>query len=217
MAEANASGNTPAANEAGTPPAGTQTPSQSGNEETVVLKKSEHDELQKKAAQASEAQSRADSLEVENRKLNRPGARKVEAPTPFEASELSVIKSKVTATLLTNSDYRELIGKKPELARILAKDPTGILDTNEFADADDAISQVFDYLDEQVVASKSSAAPTTPANPPAETPPASAPANSNPANGQPTKTPEQMSQEEFDKLPPMARIQAKIAGKIGVK
>lgn len=213
MAEGTPSVDTPAVNPTGTPPAGGQTPPQISPEETVVLSKVEHDKLQKQVAQASEAQSRADRLEVENRKLTRPGARKVEAPTPFEANELSVIRSKVTATLLTNPDYRELIGKKPELARILAKDPTGLLEANEFVDAEDAISQVLDYLDEQVVASKSGAVPVTPA--PAVIPP-SAPVTANPS-GVPSKTPEQMTQEQLDKLPPMERIQAKIAGKISVK
>lgn len=214
MAEANASENALPSNNAGTPPAANGTPSQSGNEENVTLSKIEHDKLQKQAAQASEAQSRADIAE---RKLNRSGSRKVEEPTAFEPAEMNQIRSKVTATLLTNADYRELIGKKPELARILAKDPTSLLDSDTFADADDAISQVLDYLDEQVTSSKSSSAPTTPATPPAVIPPAAAPANPNPTNGTPTKTPEQMSQEAFDKLPPMARIQAKIAGKVGVK
>jgi len=214
MAEGTPSGNTPAANETPvTPTAGEQKPSQPNQEETVILSKKEHDELQKKVAQASEAQSRADKLEVENRKLTRPGARKVEAPTPFEANELTVIRSKITATLLTNPDYRELIGKKPELARILAKDPTGLLEANEFVDAEDAISQVLDYLDEQVVASKSGAVPVAPASV-TETP-SSAPATANPS-GIASKTPEQMAQEEYNKLPPMERIQAKIAGKIKV-
>lgn len=222
MAEAIASGNTPLSNNAGTPPAATETPSQSGNEEIVNLKKSEHDELQKKAAQSSTAMSEADRLKKENdilnRKLNRSGTRKVEEPSAFEPAELATVKSKVTSALLTNKDYRELLDKKPELAKILAKNPLMVLDADEFLDVDDAVNQVLDFLDTQASTSGSSPAqpaaelpketPTTPAAP-------AAPANSNPS-GTVTKTPEQLQQEAFNKLPAGERIAAKIAGRITV-
>lgn len=221
MSEAIASGNTPPSNNAGTPPAANGTPSQPGNEETVNLKKSEHDELQKKAAQSSTAMSEADRLKKENdvlnRKLNRSGPRKVEEPAAFEPAELATVKSKITSSLLTNPDYRDLLAKKPELARVLAKNPLAILDSDEFLDVDDAVNQVLDFLDTQVSA-PGSTTPAQPATvPPVETPPAPvAPSNPNPNNGTPTKTPQQLQEEAFNRLPPGQRIAAKIAGRITV-
>lgn len=213
MAEAIASGNAPAASNAGNPPAeGKQTSSQPAVEETVSLKKTEHDELQKKAAQASEAQSRADTLEKDMRDLRRGMKRRVVNSEIFTPEEILEVKTKITARLITSDKYRELVGKNPTLAKVLAKNPLDLLEANAFADADDAADQVFDYLDELAKVPEAPAAQPV-SSPPAPQPPA---VNPNP-EGQAVQTPEQKKEEDSSKLPPLKRIEQKIASKITVK
>lgn len=211
MAEADASGNAPATENAGTPPAGEQTPSQPAVEETATLKKTELSELQKKAAQASEAQSRADKLEKELRETKRGFKRKVVDSENFKPEEILEVKSKVAARLITSDKYRDLVSKKPELTRILGKNPLDLLEANEFIDAEDAADQVFDYLDTLA---------ETPVAPPPATPlkeePPTAPINPNPATAE-TKTPEQAKAEQDAKLPLMDRMVSKIAGRVQIK
>jgi hypothetical protein len=211
MAEGTPSGNAPAPDNAGTPPAGEQTPSPYAVEESISLKKTEHDTLQKQAAQASEAQHRADTLEKEIRDLKRGFKRKVVDTENFKPEEILEVKSKVTARLITSEKYRDLVAKRPELAKILAKNPLTLLEVDQFIDAEDAADQVFDYLDELSVNTEVPKAQPTPP----ETPPSS-PVIPNP-EGQAVKTLEQQQEAELQKLPVMDRMEQKLARRFVVK
>lgn len=159
MAEENP-GNTPAAEQKPAAPAGGgQTPSQSGQQpagqqgkedEKVTLSKKEHDELQRKAAQTSEAQQRADTLQ---NMLDRKGKRKIEDTSPnFETKDVLVAVTSLNAKILQKAEYQKLVAGNPLLAKILSSRPWELLDTDEFADPDDLVSQVLDKLDEMTLA-----------------------------------------------------------------
>lgn len=217
MAEANASGDTPpAANNAGNPPAGAGDTPPTNQEENVTLSKKDHDELQKKAAQTSEAQSRADTLAAENARLTRGGKRKVPVPTEFETKEVAEVKRRVTTEVLTNAEYQKLTQQNPVLAKVLLANPLQVLDTEEFVDVQDAVDQVLDYLDDLVAKGSGGTPPANPPETPPQTPPAPAAVNPPPGSS-PGKTPEEIENERLSKLSPMERISAKIAGKTQIK
>lgn len=211
MAGESTPGNTPAAENTGTPPVGEQTPSQIKQEENITLSKKEHDELQRKAAMTSEAQSRADILE---KQFGRKSKRKVEEPQTFETTEISEVKRRVTTEILTNADYQKLTQSNPELARLLTKNPLDLLDTNEFVDVDDAFNQVMDYLDNRVLGSGQPVEPPKKEEPVTSATPSS---GANPPGSASAIDVEAKAAEEDAKLSPMERIQRKIARRVNVK
>lgn len=218
MAGEQTPGNTPAATPPVSPTGGEQTPSQPSKEESVTLSKKEHDELQRKAAQTDTAMRDKDILENKLKKYERPG-RKVAETQAFESNEVSEVKRIITSKVLTTADYQKLTQGNPELARILTKNPLDLLDVNEFVDVDDAVNQVLDYLDDRVKASGSGSGQPSPATPPPPaTPPAPQPGGGANPSPEALATDEKAKQEkEFEKLPPMERIKAKIASRVNVK
>jgi hypothetical protein len=166
MAEENSSGNAPAADtkDQGTG-SGEQTPSQDGKEENVTLSKKAHDELQKKVAQLSEAQTRADTLQSKVDRFEKQGKRKVEdgTATTFTAEERLAAVTAVNAKILQNANYQKLIAGNKMLAKIIASRPWELLDTDDFADPADLVDQVSEVLDDLVLSGSSATGSTPPA------------------------------------------------------
>lgn len=213
MADGTPSGNTPTEqNNAGTPPVAPQTPSQPSNEEIVVLTKTDYNELARKASITETAQRDAANA---SRKLAQFGKKKLEQPEFLSNTELIKARNLITEKVLTNGSYQELTRNNPEIAKALMKDPSLLLDVDEFTDAQDLADQVFDYLDNRIVST------TPPVTPPAPTPsnPAPLPSGANPpANAVPAKSEAEVAQERAEEeskgRPPVDRIAAKIAGRI---
>lgn len=211
MADDNPSGNTPAP--ATTQPNsadGKQTPSQETQQGSVTLSKEQHDTLQRQAAQASEAQKRADILQ---KQADRNSKRKVENPA-FEQTEVVEVKSRLANKLLTDSTYSDLLRNDAILARVLTRDPLSLLDSDEFIDVDDAVNQVLDFLDKQVLTRVNSSAVTDQQpTPPAQTPNQSSITNPNP-KADPVPTPEDQKKESQARQSPMQKITKTIASRI---
>lgn len=226
MADANPSGNTPAADDKEkTPPAGNPTPSQPSKEETVTLSKEEHDRLQKEAAQAREAQSRADKIAQDKEKAERQARmaarKKVAEPQleNFEQAELQRAKDMITGEVLANPDYQKLISGNKLLAKTLAQEPWRLLDQQDgFVDAQDLADQVLTALDTELEAATKKPEGSNNAQPEPQPNPAPAPAASNPGgNAAPTKTEQELEEERLKKLPVHERIKARIQGRVNVK
>lgn len=212
MEDPNGSGNAPAEQpNAGNPPVAPQTPSQTPPDGNVTISKKEFDELQRKSAITSEAQSRADILERENRRF---GKKRLEQPEFLKNEELIKAKQIITEKALSRKDYQELLATTPEIAKAIMRDPSMLLDTDEFVDAQDLADHVFDYMDTRIASSSKSVVPETPSSNPAPIPESANP----PAGAQPSKSEKEIREEELDKKnagrPPVERIESKLAGRI---
>lgn len=213
MADANASGNTPSAENPATPAGGDRTPSQPSTEDlTVTLSKQEYADLKRKEAHLGTAQIKADSLEKELARLNK---RKIEKPETLLSSEVLQAKDIINSKIFTNPEYQRLTASSPELSKVLSQQPWLLLDESEFVDAKDLASQVVAYLDKRVQSIKETeaAAAEAAAN---ETPPAPLPTTTPTSETTPpAENPDETKTKERQaKMKPMERIEDKISGRI---
>lgn len=164
---------TPVAPEA-TPAAAPATPAPAS--ETVTLTKEQHDQLARDAARAGEAQTRADRLAEENKRLRqRPGAIRGQAPAGNDGGDDHVEDAKAEREILRlagDPSIREILDADPTLQRLITSDPLALVRmyADNPLDAEDAVSQVKDkLLERKSTLKKADPAPTTPAP---STPPA---------------------------------------------
>ena len=195
----------------GNPPAAPEPPSQTQPDGNVTISQKDFDELKRKEAIYSDAQSRADRAERDARRF---GKKRLEQPEFLKNDELIKAKQIITEKALSRKDYQELLATTPEIAKAIMRDPSMLLDVEEFADAQDLADHVFDYMDSRIASqSKSQESIPAPINP------APIPESANPPNSaQPSKTAQEVRAEELDKQnagkPPVERIESKLRDRI---
>lgn len=183
---------TPTAVPSGIPPVPpVADPSNVKQDETVVLKKEEAEQLRRDAARASEAQSRADRYESILKKNGLLGGHfktttPAAQPTPEERQAAGAEEDRRAEqgliALAIDPTYREILDKDPTLRDMLIKNPLAILPVlaPDALDADDAISLVKEALNKRKPTATFPAAPlATPVTPP---PPGAINAQDKPVN-----------------------------------
>lgn len=176
----------------------------------VEIDESELAQLKRDAARAADAQSKADRLERQYQRR-----KTVSEPEPFTDKEKAEIVSGVSQLILSKPEYGKLVQDNPALRKVLlGKNPLSILDTTDFVDIQDAVSQLEDFLVDEVArvgGNGSAPAPSAPAATPSPVP-------LNPqASATPVKTDVEKKQEELAKIPGMGGVEARLASRIGVK
>lgn len=166
---------TPAVEEVKTPPpAATPAPVSQGSE-TVTLTKEEHERLQRDAARAASAQSRADRLERSRERNGQHFGAAKQAPPPAPSKEQEeergheedVKAERGLVRLAVDPKYREILDSDPTLRDMITRNPLSLLPiyANDAFDAEDAIGLVREELDKRLASMKpaTNPTPTTPA------------------------------------------------------
>lgn len=153
----------------------------------VTIAKSEHEQLVKDAARATEAQRRADRLDrIYGGKDGSKGGHfrsetpqtPTPAPTPEELVAAGVEEDRKAVTLLTGlaiePKYREVLDADPTLRSLFTNNPLGLLPilAPDALDAQDALELVRGKLDERLLEMKKPAQPKPEDKKPEAAPPA---------------------------------------------
>ena len=123
-------------------------------DETVTISKKEHDHLTKVAKRKGEKKNRPS----QPKDSSSPGAEfSFEKPAKPDEDEMALKQERehgkfeqgVLRSVLKNKDYQKVLEKDKTLEKVLENNPASLLEETP-VDADDAISQITDYLDERV-------------------------------------------------------------------
>ena len=169
----------------GTPPAPIEaTPANSGQGETVTLKKEEHEQLMRDASRARSNQSKADRYD----RMTRTGGHFTpqsqapkETPSEEQLAERAAAEDRKAErgllALASEPKYRGLFDADPTLRSMLTTNPLSVLPmlAPDALDAEDALALVSEALDKRAGAVKPQT-PATPAEPEKKETPATPPA-----------------------------------------
>lgn len=200
---------TPPSAPATTPPA---TPP-AGEEEVVTMPKAKAEQLERDAARAASAQRDLD----DERRKNRGQARKVLAPEPFSDTDKAEIHRGISDRILSDQRLADAVSKNPLLKRALTgSNPLSLLGKTEFVDAQDAVDQLFAFVEDEVLSKDGDGTPTPPAP---TTPPAAAPTPppSPSPSAPPVRTDDEKERERLSKLSGEQRVIESIKSRVRVK
>lgn len=126
------------------------------DEDTVTLSKKEFNELQaakRIGKKRSRRQAQSDLSSGARFSFDSPPEPSEEELNIADEREYHKLQQGVLRTVLKSKDYQKVLESDKTLSRVLENNPLSLLDSQPI-DADDALDQITDYLDELVESSK---------------------------------------------------------------
>ncbi len=124
-----------------------------GDEESVTISKAEHNRLQAIKRKSEKKRKRSRSTVSSNSGAPFSFEKPIEPNADEQAAEnereLNRFNTGVLRTVLKNKDYQKVIEKDKTLAKVLENNPLSLIE-GQPVDADDALDQVIEFLDERV-------------------------------------------------------------------